>query len=51
MKGMNSVGNKQELIERLQAAASESSGEINEDDLLNVRVVYKQMALLRDLGR
>lgn len=36
-KGLNSVGNKQELIERLQAAMSESSGDLNEDDLLNVR--------------
>lgn len=37
-KGLNSVGNKQELVERLQAAVSESSGELNEDDLLNVNV-------------
>lgn len=36
LKGLNSVGNKQELIERLQASMSESSGELNEDDLLNV---------------
>lgn len=36
-KGLPTVGNKQELIERLQAAVSESSGELNEDDLLNVR--------------
>lgn len=37
-KGLNSVGNKQELIERLQAAMSESSGDLSkfEDDLLNV---------------
>lgn len=36
LKGLNSVGNKQELIERLQSAA-DSSGVIDEDDLLNVR--------------
>lgn len=38
IKGLNSVGNKQELIERLQAAMSESSGDLDrlEDDLLNV---------------
>lgn len=37
IKGLNSVGNKQELIERLQAAMSESSGDLDrlEDDLLN----------------
>lgn len=37
LKGLNSVGNKQELIERLQAAMSDSSGDLQfEDDLLNV---------------
>jgi hypothetical protein len=38
VKGLNSVGNKQELIDRLQAAMSESSGDLDrlEDDLLNV---------------
>lgn len=39
-KGLNSVGNKTELIERLQAAMSESSGDLEskfEDDLLGVR--------------
>lgn len=40
-KGLNSVGNKQELVDRLNAAMSESSGEINEDDLLNVSVKRK----------
>jgi hypothetical protein len=38
-KGLNAVGNKQELIERLQSTMSESSGDLSkfEDDLLNVR--------------
>lgn len=41
-KGLNSVGNKQELIERLQAAMSESSGDLSkfEDDLLNVSLKF-----------
>lgn len=43
LKGLNAVGNKQELIERLQAAMSESSGELNEDDLLNVRLLIFQL--------
>jgi SAP domain len=41
LRGLNSVGNKQELVDRLsQAAVSESSGELDkfEDDLLNVRL-------------
>lgn len=38
-KGLPSAGNKQELIERLQANASESSGELNEDDLLGVSLL------------
>lgn len=42
VKGLNSVGNKQELIERLQAAVSESSGELNEDDLLNVKATRRK---------
>lgn len=36
-KGLNSVGNKQELIERLQAATSVGDLQF-EDDLLNVSV-------------
>lgn len=43
-KGLNSVGNKQELIERLQTAMSESSGDLSkfeEDDLLNVRKIME----------
>lgn len=46
MKGLNSVGNKQELIERLQTAMSESSGELNEDDLLNVRFLFLEVDLV-----
>lgn len=38
-KGLPSAGNKQELIERLQANVSESSGELNEDDLLGVSLL------------
>lgn len=41
-KGLNSVGNKQELVERLQSAMSESSGDLSkfEDDLLNVSFYF-----------
>jgi len=46
MKGLNSVGNKQELIERLQAAMSDSSGELNEDDLLNDDELEDEKSLL-----
>lgn len=44
-KGLNSVGNKQELIERLQAAMSESSGDLNEDDLLNVSETRQNISI------
>lgn len=46
LKGLNAVGNKQELIERLQVSMSESSGELNEDDLLNVRrTIHKRFQM------
>ncbi|CRK97828.1 CLUMA_CG011204, isoform A [Clunio marinus] len=46
-KGLNTVGNKQELVERLQSAVSESSSEIlNEDDLLNDDELEDEKSLL-----